>query len=98
MKRFESGTWIRFYDPDWREFTAFLKERGMGDCGRYFRYGLTDQNDPVLAEIRAKTECDGKHPYSANERPSSWPKYEEPLDPLFAGETGIRTWMEKFLP
>ncbi|TGK37480.1 DUF1176 domain-containing protein [Leptospira gomenensis] len=95
---FESVNWIRFYDPEHKEFIAFLKGRGMGDCGRYFRYRLTNQNEPILSEMRAKLECDGRNPYSSEEIPLLWQKYEEPFDPLFAFKTKIRKLMEKKFP
>ncbi len=80
MKRLESDRWIRYYKPETKEWIAFFKFRGMGDCGTYFRYQPSEQNLPVLVEIRAKLECDGTEAYSADEVPITWKQYEVPFD------------------
>ncbi|WP_061249068.1 DUF1176 domain-containing protein [Leptospira alstonii] len=79
MTGFESQHIVRFYKPETKEFIAFIKHRGMGDCGRYFRYQLSEKKRPILEEIRAKLECNGMHSYSAEEIPVEWTQYEAPL-------------------
>ncbi|MCG6168251.1 DUF1176 domain-containing protein [Leptospira sp. FAT2] len=77
---FESDRLIRFYKPETKDFVAFHKYRGMGDCGEYFRYTLSESDRPVLQEMRAKLDCDGTEAYSADKVPVSWTKYEIPFD------------------
>ncbi|WP_069607578.1 DUF1176 domain-containing protein [Leptospira tipperaryensis] len=76
FKRFESQSLIRFYKEESGELIAFWKHRGMGDCGRFFRYKLSERNETQLLEFRAKLECDGKLAYSAEEIPLLWPRYD----------------------
>lgn len=86
----ESETFIRFYKPETKEFVAFIKYRGMGDCGKYFRYRLSPGFDrPILEEMRAKIECDGNDSYSAEEIPINWTRYEIPFDFLHFFKTEI---------
>jgi hypothetical protein len=50
--------------------TLFDKYRGVGDCGIFSTYRLT--NDAlVLKETRVKSACNGKPPYD----PSKWPRF-----------------------
>ncbi|TGL76929.1 DUF1176 domain-containing protein [Leptospira yasudae] len=79
-RSFESDRLVRFYKPETKEFVAFIKYRGMGDCGEYFRYRLFESEEVVLQEIRAKLDCDGTDAYSAEEVPVEWTRYEIPFD------------------
>ncbi|WP_036097106.1 DUF1176 domain-containing protein [Leptospira weilii] len=94
MESFESERIVRFYKPETKEFIAFIKYRGMGDCGEYFRYRLSEKNRPILVEIRAKLECDGKHSYSAEEIPVEWTRYAEPF--RFSQLLKTQVWWEGF--
>ncbi|WP_061233619.1 DUF1176 domain-containing protein [Leptospira noguchii] len=78
---FESETIVRFFKPETKEFVSFIKMRGMGDCGKYFRYGLSETEKPILKEIRVKLECDGMYSYSADEIPLKWTEIS--VDPSF---------------
>ncbi|EJO76566.1 DUF1176 domain-containing protein [Leptospira interrogans] len=69
---FESQSIIRFFKPESKEFISFIKMRGMGDCGTYFRYGLSETEKPILKEVRVKLECDGLYSYSADDIPLQW--------------------------
>ncbi len=56
-----------------QRLTVLDKFRGVGDCGIYSTFGLTnDQFVPV--EVRAKLACNGKPPYD----PARWPKLPLP--------------------
>ncbi|PJZ56600.1 DUF1176 domain-containing protein [Leptospira barantonii] len=77
---FESDRLVRFYKPETKDFVAFNKYRGMGDCGEFFRYSLSESDQPILVEMRAKLNCDGTEVYSADEVPVSWTRYEIPSD------------------
>ncbi|WP_036025950.1 DUF1176 domain-containing protein [Leptospira noguchii] len=80
-KSFESETIVRFFKPETKEFVSFIKMRGMGDCGTYFRYGLSETEKPILKEIRVKLECDGMYSYPADEIPLKWTEIS--VDPSF---------------
>ncbi|TGL95218.1 DUF1176 domain-containing protein [Leptospira barantonii] len=77
---FEGDRLVRFYKPETKDFVAFNKYRGMGDCGEFFRYSLSESDQPILVEMRAKLNCDGTEVYSADEVPVTWTRYEIPLD------------------
>ncbi|MBE8365546.1 DUF1176 domain-containing protein [Leptospira borgpetersenii] len=69
---FKSESIVRFFKPETKEFVSFIKYRGMGDCGKYFRYGLSKTEKPILKEIRVKLECDGTYSYAFDEIPLEW--------------------------
>lgn len=66
--------WNVDYKHSKRELTGFFKGRGIGDCGNFDRWKIG--NGPsgarlVLAESRAKGDCDGEY----DGGPQNWPRY-----------------------
>ncbi|TGM57943.1 DUF1176 domain-containing protein [Leptospira adleri] len=97
FKRIESQSLIRFYKKESGELIAFWKHRGMGDCGRFFRYKLSERNETQLIEFRAKLECDGKLAYSAEEIPRLWTLYAPiPKSRLERIREEIVSWIDNF--
>ena len=81
VKEITPYVFARTFNPATRELVALAKYRGMGDCGEFSRYILRD-NQPVLTEFRAKTECDGTAIYQLRRavvQPSPhWTRYFPP--------------------
>ncbi|EMO60582.1 hypothetical protein LEP1GSC133_5055 [Leptospira borgpetersenii serovar Pomona str. 200901868] len=41
----------------------------MGDCGKYFRYGPSETEKPILKEVHVKLECNRTYSYASDEIP-----------------------------
>ncbi|MFZ1682358.1 MAG: DUF1176 domain-containing protein [Rhizobiaceae bacterium] len=68
--------WNVSWDNRKGELTAFMKGRGLGDCGLYDRWTLINAPyDPgfMLLESRAKDECDGNFDTGPEGWPRLWP-------------------------
>ncbi|ALO27646.1 hypothetical protein IQA49_01950 [Leptospira borgpetersenii serovar Ballum] len=87
---FKSESIVRFFKPETKEFVSFIKYRGMGDCGKYFRYGLSEDEKPILKEVHVKLECDGTYSYTSDEIPLEWTEIS--VDSSFGGGRWIRTF------
>jgi Protein of unknown function (DUF1176) len=63
----------RVFNNRKNELVAFVKYRGIGDCGTFARY-VFPASEPVLREFRAKLDCDGKLPYQITSQDPQSPK------------------------
>lgn len=63
------------FDPVTRIMTSFLKDNGMGACGLWHKWQLTEAGTLVLLERRGWYECDDSY-----DGPESFP-LEWPVDP-----------------
>ncbi|MEM8541217.1 MAG: DUF1176 domain-containing protein, partial [Pseudomonadota bacterium] len=65
------------YDPEKRELTSFYKGRGLGDCGTYHRWSVSDfdiGNLFRLEEMRNKEDCDGVYKEDLSDYEQLWPQ------------------------
>ncbi len=64
------------YDPVNGTLASFFRGRGIGDCGSYYIWWITDGSDDnplVLKEQREKGECDGDNRGGVQNWPLTWP-------------------------
>jgi len=64
------------YDPEKRELTSFYKGRGLGDCGTYHRWAVSDidiGNMFRLVEMLNKDDCDGVYKEDLSDYEQLWP-------------------------
>ena len=64
------------YDYKTQTLTSFYKGRGLGDCGSYYKWKLTEGGDGktlVLMEETDKEDCDGKYDGGPQKWPAVWP-------------------------
>ncbi len=65
------------YDPKKRELVSFYKGRGLGDCGTYHRWSITDfeaGNLFRLEEMLNKDDCDGVYKEDLSDYERLWPQ------------------------
>lgn len=64
------------YDPEKRELTSFYKGRGLGDCGTYHRWSVSDFDIGSLfrlEEMLNKEDCDGVYKEDLSDYEQLWP-------------------------
>lgn len=63
------------FDPKTKIFTSFFRGRGIGDCGLWYKWKLTDAGGPalVLLEERRKDDCDENDMGGPQNFPLVWP-------------------------
>ena len=65
------------YDPAKRELVSFYKGRGLGDCGTYHRWSITNfeaGNLFRLEEMLNKDDCDGIYKEDLSDYERLWPQ------------------------
>ena len=64
------------FDPEKRELTSFYKGRGLGDCGTYHRWSVSESdfgNLFRLVEMLNKDDCDGVYEEDLSDYEQLWP-------------------------
>lgn len=64
------------YDPEKRELISFYKGRGLGDCGTYHRWSVSDVDIGGLfrlVEMLNKDDCDGVYKEDLSDYEQLWP-------------------------
>jgi len=63
------------FDPKTKIFTSFMRGRGIGDCGLWYKWKLADAGAPalVLLEVRRKDDCDENDMGGPQNFPLIWP-------------------------
>lgn len=64
------------YDAKTETMTSFFKGRGLGDCGSYYEWKITDGDmgrTLVLTKQTEKGDCDGQYGDGPDSWPAAWP-------------------------
>lgn len=72
----DNVAWNISWDQDKQELSGFFKGRGLGDCGVYNRWTWREWTKGhvfILAESRAKGDCDGDPAGGPENWPALWP-------------------------